>query len=262
MAGEQVEHVVEEADARGERAAAASPSRSRLTCDVGLAGRAAQLCAVRLMRQRFSRIRARIDSACTAKPSASAIGTPARASAAAASPMRTSVIRRRKWRDGQAGGEARRAVGRQRVVRARDVVAERGRARGADEQAAGARDARRERLGGRADELAGARARAPRRTPARPRGPSASTSTFGPAATVGAVAEQRLQLAPDGVEQRRVVGDRDDERVVAVLGLREQVERDAGADRRPRRRSRAGRSGPAKPSMPTRPETWRLASCT
>ena len=38
-----------------------------------------------------------MDSACTAKPSASAIGTPASASARAAGPTRTSHIVRRKW---------------------------------------------------------------------------------------------------------------------------------------------------------------------
>ena len=53
--------------------------------------------AVRLMASGFWRIRADIDSACTAKPSAAAIGTPASASAAAASPIRTSLMRRRKW---------------------------------------------------------------------------------------------------------------------------------------------------------------------
>jgi len=39
-----------------------------------------------------------MDEACAAKPSASAIGTPAAARAGAASWRRTSAIRRRKWR--------------------------------------------------------------------------------------------------------------------------------------------------------------------
>ncbi len=54
---------------------------------------------------------------------------------------------------GEAGGEAGGAVGGQRVVRAGHVVAERRRGGGADEQAAGAGHARRERLGGLPHEL-------------------------------------------------------------------------------------------------------------
>ena len=46
----------------------------------------------------FSPTRASIDSACTTNPSARAIGAPAAASAAAASPMCTSLMRRRNWR--------------------------------------------------------------------------------------------------------------------------------------------------------------------
>ena len=76
-----------------------------------------------------------------------------RARAAAAAGMRTSAMRRRKWRVLRPGGEARGALGRQRVVRARDVVAERGAAVVADEQAAGAAHARRERLGRGAHQL-------------------------------------------------------------------------------------------------------------
>ena len=199
--------------------------------------------ALRLMASRFWRIRADIDSACTAKPSASAIGTPgARRARAAASPIRTSLIRRRKWPAFSAGGEARRAVGRQRVVRTRDVVAERRRARGADEQAA-----RRGAPAARApprpspDQLAGARARAPRRTRAPPRARARRRAPSG-RRDRRAVAVERLHLAADRVEQRASSRDRDDERVVAVLGLGEQVERDQRAGRRPPRRARAGRT--------------------
>ena len=42
--------------------------------------------------------RTSIDAAWRSKPSARAIGAPARASAAAAGPIRTSLMRRRKWR--------------------------------------------------------------------------------------------------------------------------------------------------------------------
>src|SRR6185312_1811576 len=52
--------------------------------------------------------RASIEAAWTVKPSARAIGAPARASAGAASPMCTSAMRRRKWRADSA--EAKRAA--------------------------------------------------------------------------------------------------------------------------------------------------------
>ena len=144
------------------------------------------------------------------------MGAPARASAAAAPPIRTSLTRRRKWR-GQARGEARRAAGGQRVVGARDVVAERGGALAPHEDAAGRRTRGGERLGGGADELevlggeglgereAGVerRARRPARAAAAPSG----------------VEGQR-------VEDRRVVADGADDRALAVLGLGGEVERD------------------------------------
>ena len=77
VAREQLEHVVEEPDAGGDLLlarcrrgrGATRRRRSRRSCRVS--------CALRLMTVRFWRIRADIDSACTAKPSASAIGTPA-----------------------------------------------------------------------------------------------------------------------------------------------------------------------------------------
>ena len=107
--------------------------------------------ARRLMGAAFSRTS--IDAACTSKPSARAIAAPA------------GRQRRRRGADShlahapaevaraEPGGEARGAAGRQRVVGAGDVVAERGGPGRADEEAAGAAHARRQRLGAVADQL-------------------------------------------------------------------------------------------------------------
>ena len=96
VASEQVEHVVEEADARG-AAARTRPFEREGNADVGLTrpaldrGRAAHTPG-------FSRTRASIDSAWTSKPSARAIGPAAAARRPAAAPIRTSDMRLRKWR--------------------------------------------------------------------------------------------------------------------------------------------------------------------
>ena len=99
VAGEQVEHVVEEADP-GLAAAGAAAVEPELERDVGLAGAALALGGAGrvVMTAAFSPTRATIDSACTVNPSARAIGAPAAASAGAASPMWTSLIRRRNAR--------------------------------------------------------------------------------------------------------------------------------------------------------------------
>ena len=52
------------------------------------------------------------------------------------------------------------------------------------------------------------------------------------------------------------------ERALAVLGLREQVEPPARSGSAPADRITVRSLGPAKPSIPTSPDTWRLASCT
>ena len=96
VAREQVEHVVEEADAGARSRPARLPSRSRRDLHVGLAGLPAQLCgAAHRVRDsggsgRTSTRRARRS------PRPRRPGTPARASAAAAGPTRTSLMRRRK----------------------------------------------------------------------------------------------------------------------------------------------------------------------
>jgi hypothetical protein len=128
-------------------------------------------------------------------------------------------------RDGEAGGEARRAVGRERVVRTRHVVAERRAALGADEQAARARDARGERLRRLPHELQ-VLGRQRLREGQGGVEPGGVDEHLRPAGHGRAGGEQRLDLAADGVEQRAVVGDGGDERVRAVLGLGQQVEGD------------------------------------
>ena len=117
--------------------------------------------------------------------------------------------------DVEAGGEARGALGRQRVVRTRDVVAERGPGGVADEQAAGAADPRRERLGRRAREL---QVLGRERLGERQRG-------------LHVVGEhlRRRPRAPSRIAW--VVADRDGQRALAVLGLGVR-----GRARAPRRR--------------------------
>ena len=83
-------------DARVARARAGAVERQRQP-HVGLGGLALDRGRA-AHRAGFSRTRASIDSACTSKPSARAIGAPAAASLPAASPIRTSAILRRKWR--------------------------------------------------------------------------------------------------------------------------------------------------------------------
>ena len=236
--------MVEEADA-GVAGAGAGAGQAERQRDVGLAGLAGRVWAVRVTGSAILTRRA-IEAAWAGKPSACAIGTPARRQRGRRVVEPDLGHPAPEVAHVEAGGEARGALGGQRVVRTRDVVAERGAGGVADEQAA--------RASGRAarapppprPRAAGARAPAPRRRPARPpcrrRAPS--------------------RRASQGVEDRLVVADRDGQRALAVLGLRLQVERerlDVGAVRR---RSRSGRTGPAKPSIPTTPDTCRLASCT
>ena len=193
------------------------------------------ICAVRVIGRGFSRL-ASIDAAWRSKPSARAIGAPgARPARAAAAPTRTSAMRRRKWRTLRP--EAKRAapsVG-QRVVGARDVVAERG--AGVRRRRTGSRRCARAARAPRPPRppAAGARARAPRRTRARRRCPSAW------------IADAVLQR----VEQRGVVADRHDERALARArpGRARSSASALGVGAR-RTRSRVRSLGPAKPSMP------------
>ena len=215
--------------------------------------------------------RASIDSACTSKPSARAIGAPARGELARRpSPIahlghRAAEVARRERR-----GEARGAARRQDVVGAGDVVAERGRARGADEQAAGrrARAARAPRR--RRRSAAGARAR----TRWRARSPRAASATShereGRVADGRALDDQRARASPRA-RRRRSARRRDGRRrgcprrarpgracrappaELALAGVRaehdEQVAR-ARRSRRCRPSPRAGAWPPARRGCP------------
>ena len=226
------------------------PSSASVKRHVGLARSRARSRRGRVRHLRLSILRAcpatraSIDSACTSKPSARAIGAPAAASLRRR--VRRSAPRpsaRRKWRGESA--EAKRAappVG-QHVVGARDVVAERGRAR------------RRRRTGSRRER--DARRRAPRRSAPissqvlgrervgereRLARVAASTSANARRPRSGARRPARSSSAASARAPLRG-RDRDDQAALAVLGLREHVER---------RRGRARASPAASPSTTSR----------
>ena len=191
------------------------------------------------------------------KPSARAMGAPARRAPPPRGPIRTSAMRRRKHAGRQAGGEARGAAGGQRVVRARDVVAEGDPALAPDEHAAGRSDARGERLGRGAGQLevlgreglregqrglgVGGPARAPRPRRSSSQPPSTRRATSSSSAGSSETAAH--------------------DRAGPVLGLGQEVERDPSAAR-PRWRRRARRWGRGSRRCRRRPATRRLASCT
>ena len=126
----------------------------------------------------------------------------------------------------QPRGKARRAAGRQHVVGARHVVAERGRARRADEQRSrpSARSARAPRR--RRRSAPGARARARSRAPPPRARPPPRTSAHAASPTVGTCRRRiRSSASPARRASRARRRDRHDEAARAVLGLREHVER-------------------------------------
>ena len=157
-------------------------------------------------------------------------------------------------------GEPRRAAGRQDVVRPGGVVAERGRAPLADEDAT--RDARQRRPARRpskrSSRCSGANASTAR---ARASSEGASTSASGASATLGRLGGgastplgDRVQRGAVGRDRRRAGcrrrarparAGRGDQR-----GVRARVEDDASS------------LGPASPSTPTSPKSWRFASVT
>ena len=177
--------------------------------------------------------------------------------ARAASPIRTSLKLPRKCSGDTRGGEPGGAVRRQDVVRAGDVVAERGAGAGADEHAAGAGDRGGQRLGLGADELEvlGGERLGERDQLGRASSPRTRHAT----APVSAPSRQ----AP--VERVEELGRRPTPRPRASPGRARPGPAGrarAARDRRRRRRSRAGRSGRRSRRCPTCPNTWRLASWT
>ena len=267
VTGQQVEHVVEEADAGAARRPPPLPSSRQARRARSVSPRRARdlRCSVLMVIGILPHSRASIDSACTSKPSARAIGAPAAASFA----RRARRSAPRPSGGGNAGrerrGEARGAGCRQHVVGARRrsrrrpsrcrrprTGSPRVRTRGAsslDLRADQLQVLRRERVG-------------QRERLARPRGLRRPRSSHRP--TLG-----RSRRAPRSsaasASQSSPPGDAATTRLArAVLGLGEHVERgqpDLG--RRTPRRGRTSRSlGPAKPSMPTMADSWCLASWT
>ena len=239
-----VEQVVEEADAGGAR----RPSRRRRAPATGVMSVSL---VVREMSARAGHARRSMDSAWTGKPSARARAAPDGARRAAApSPQRYASHPAPERGRRQRRLEPRRAARGQDVVRAGDVVAERGGGVAADEHAARAADLAGQRLGlgahqlevlGR-DLLGGPAAR-----PARPRR-AIGLHLAGARAPPRRAAPARWRSPPPGCPAR-------------ARPARAGRGRSARG-RRPRRPPPRARSGPAMPSMPTCPTTWRLASCT
>ncbi len=181
------------------RVPAPEPSRPRVERDVGLARGAGDLRGAVAHGAGFSRIS--IEAACPVKPSASRDRHPGpRERARAAAPTRTSFMRAPEVAHGQPGGEAGGAVGGQRVVGARDVVAERGAARprrrtGSRRCARAARAPPRPRP--RAARCSGASASAKASAASRS---AASTSTAGPGRVAPAAAPARRRARPASSE--------------------------------------------------------------
>ena len=236
------------------RVPAPVPSSASVEAHVGLAGLALDL-AVRLMALDSPRLRASIDSACTSKPSARAIGAPAAAS------LRGAARRSAPRSCGGGSGAARapRRSGRRRpsgsdVVGAGDVVAEGRRAVGADEQAAGGLHAAASALDVGADQLqvlGGERVGERERLA---RGSATSTSAKAASPTVGRSTISRSSspasarsTSADGRDGRRRGCPRRARPGRACRAPRggPRARRTSRAEQR-----RAGRSGPAKPSMP------------
>ena len=173
----------------------------------------------------LSRMRASIDCACSSKPSARAIGAAGagQLGGAVADPHLGEAAA--EVRGGQPGGEARRAVGRQDVVGAGDVVAERGRRR------------RRRRTGSRRACTRGASASAPAPTSSRCSGANASASASA-CVEVGGLDEPR-----DRAGLRRAASSARCERVEQLARPARRATTSAA-----RRRARPGRAGRARAS--------------
>ena len=161
-------------------------------------------------------------------------GTAGRASLSASRVQPRIVVRFMKSSDAEARGEARRARGRQHVVRAADIVADGFRRVGAEEDRAGVADALGDRL--RIGDAICTCSAAMRSASA---GASSSVlheddravrsaSSRARCSARGRTAQLAVDLGGDGAAEGFVVGDEDALRGFVVLGLREQVGRDPG----------------------------------
>ena len=221
VAGQRVEHVVEEADAGAcarPRPCRRAPSDSATSVSPVMRW----ISAVRLMRVGAPSTRRGRGSPRRARARRRAGAS----RAAASSGKDTRAIRRRNVRGERALGEARGAAGGQHVVGPGDVVAERRAGARADEDAARARHAIGQRLGLVADqlevlgrELLGEPQRARRRPARRHR----QQRVGRPSAARRRAARRPRRPCPAGAASGEISHER---AVRAVLGLRQQVERD------------------------------------
>ena len=220
VAGQRVEQVVEEADAGRARARAVAVERQR-QADVGLVGGAGDVRAA-------GHARRSIDSAWTGKPSARARAAPAGARRAAApSGNDTRAIRRRKVAADSADWKRAAPPVGSTWLEPGHVVAERRGGVGAHEQAARARAPRRPAPRSRRPPAPGARARCASasahrraRVARRAPGPAAGPPRSGARAPCARPRPAPRRAAP------AIGGDQRQQAVVAVLGLRQQVERE------------------------------------
>ena len=252
VARDRVEQVVEEADP-GAALARARAVEVQRQLDVGLAGGAMDL-------RGAAHARRSIDSACTGKPSARASAAPAGARRAAASRGKDTRAMRRRNVAGDSADWNRAAppVG-QHMVRAGDVIPERGGRAGADEQAAGVPHPIGKRLRLLSDQLEvlgrdllGERER---HRPRRCVSTSCAWRPIGP----GAALEQRRR--PRRAARRPARGTRPGCPDRARPGPADRA-RSARGPRRRRPRPRPARSDPRCRRCRPGPTTWRFASCT
>ena len=168
------------------------------------------------------------------------------------------------------GPEANRAVrpGRQHVVRAGHVVADRLRAERAEERRAGMADAWRTPPPDRASSSAGARAPAGRRVAPPPPSPAPGSPPHAARQLAAAIAA-RGRVGSSAATAAATASARPASSVIriacaalVVLGLRQQIDRDPARVVVRRRPGSTTSDGPAILSMPTRPNTCRLASAT
>ena len=241
VARQQIEHVVEEADAglaRARRRCRRGPARARRSVSLVLRLISARARHGGGLSRSLHRRRVALE-ALGARDRRAGARQRRRGGADAHLAHAPAEVPRR-----QRGGEARGAAGGQHVVGARDVVAEGGRAVAPDEDAAGAADARRERLGVGADQLEvlgrerlgeGQRRleRRARRTSARGR-------------RRRGVERRSRRAAPGRRSPRRRASPRR-----ARPGRAGRAPTSAGSAPSPASTSRS--LGPAKPSMPTSP---------
>ena len=166
----------------------------------------------------------------------------------------------------ETGGEARRARGRQHVIGAADIIADRLGREGAEKDGADVVDAATQRVGVAGDDfqMLGREPIDQRRRRGQA-GRQNDRAEIAPARAGDRLSRQPVELAFDScgdlAGEPRVVGDQDRLRRLVMLGLRQEI----GGDELWVGRKSASTTtsdGPAIMSMPTTPNTRRLAAAT